>query len=109
MRANRFLFLIGVLAALTLIKLPAAEPTARPRSIGLFPRWMANTLRSRFQKAAAKTARFTFTKPRPAKHYRIPSRTCNIPQRAAARLGTRTAAEFIIRAFPGRVSDPKLI
>ena len=29
MRANRFLFLIGVLAALTLIKLPAAEPTAQ--------------------------------------------------------------------------------
>jgi prolyl oligopeptidase len=31
------------------------------------------------------------------------------PTRAAVRLGTRTAVEFIIRVFPGRVSGPKLI
>src|SRR5437762_1978012 len=60
-------------------------------------------------KGGSEDGRFTFTRLQRVRRCRTPSRTCNIPQQAAARLGTQTAPEFITRVFPGRVSDLKLI
>jgi Prolyl oligopeptidase, N-terminal beta-propeller domain len=62
-----------------------------------------------FPKVAAKTAHFTFTKLRRAERCRTQLRMSNIPQQAAAQLGTRMAPGFITRAFPGKASGRRLI